>query len=291
MTDSRFGSFGSTNRGSKRVRRLRVATLVMLSSVVLSCGVVAAWFAGEGRISKIFAHFQLLQDSPPLWLQVPTVMGKYLVFPTVLLLLSVLVVMKVSPQPRTWSRRIVVGILLIVTIRYVLWRSLSTLNVSDPLNGVFSLGLFFLEMLILVSGTIQLFLMLNVRDRHREADQRSLAVIDGSFMPSVDILIPTYNEPVFILRRTIIGCQALDYVNKKIHLLDDTQRPEVKCLAKELGCEYKTRPDNRYAKAGNLNHAVSQTNGQLIVVFDADFVPTTNFLTRTVGFFKTQRLA
>lgn len=291
MADSQFGSLGSTNRDSKSVRRLRVATLLMLSFVALSGGVVAAWFAGEGRISKIFAQFQALQESPPLWLQVPMVMGEYLVFPTVLLLLTVLVVMKVSPQPHTWSRRLVVGILLVVTIRYVLWRSLSTLNVADPLNGVFSLGLFLLEMLILFSGTIQLFLMLNVRDRHREADQRSLAVIDGSFTPSVDILIPTYNEPIFILRRTLIGCQALDYANKKIYLLDDTRRPEVRHLAEELGCEYRTRPDNRYAKAGNLNHAIPHINGQLIVVFDADFVPTTNFLTRTVGFFQDAEIA
>lgn len=185
--------------------------------------------------------------------------------------------MKVSPQPRRWSRRLVVGILIILTLRYILWRSLSTLNVADPLNGVFSLGLFFFEMLLLLSSTIQLFLMLNVKDRHREAEEKSVAVVNGSFTPSVDILIPTYNEPVFILRRTVIGCQAIEYPNKKVYLLDDTRRPEMRELAQELGCEYITRPDNRHAKAGNLNHAIPQTNGELIVVFDADFVPTKTF--------------
>lgn len=291
MTDSQSRSLGLKEHDFKRVRRLRVATFVMVSFVALSCAVVAAWFAGEGRISRIFAQFQVLQESPPLWLQVPMVMGEYLLAPTVLLLLTVLAVMKISPQPRTWSRRVVVGILLMLTIRYVLWRSLSTLNVVDPLNGLFSLGLFFLEMLVLTAGTIQLFLMLNVRDRHQEAEQRSLAVVDGSFTPSVDILIPTYNEPTFILQRTIIGCQALDYGNKTIYLLDDTRRQEVRQLADELGCEYITRPDNRYAKAGNLNHALSKTSSQLIVVFDADFVPTKNFLTRTVGFFQDEQIA
>lgn len=289
MTNSQFESFSL--RSSVKIRRLRLATLVMLAFVALSCVIVTAWFAGEGRISKIFAQLQVLQENPPLWLQVPMVMGEYLFFPTVLLLLTVLAVMKISPQPRVWSRRLVVGILLVLTIRYVLWRSLSTLNVADPLNGVFSLGLLFLEMLTLVSGTIQLFLMLNVRDRHREADQLSLAVVDGSFTPYVDILIPTYNEPIFILRRTIIGCQALDYANKTIYLLDDTRRLEVKYLAEELGCKYITRPDNLYAKAGNLNHAITQIGGKLIVVFDADFVPTKNFLTRTVGFFQDPEIA
>lgn len=182
-----------------------------------------------------------------------------------------------------------VCILLSLTIRYLLWRSLSTLNVSDPLNGFFSLGLFFLEMLLLVSSILQLFLLLRVKNRQREADLLSAQVLDGSFQPSVDILIPTYDQPVFIVRRTIIGCQAIDYANKKVYLLDDTRRPEMRQLASELNCEYITRPDNDYAKAGNINHALPLTNSELIVVFDADFVPTKNFLIRTVGFFKMKK--
>ena len=104
-------------------------------------------------------------------------------------------------------------------------------------------------------------------------------------------MIPTYNEPLFILKRTVIGCQALNYADKAIYLLDDTNRPEVKALAEELGCEYMARSDHQYAKAGNLNHAIAQTQGSLIVVFDADFVPTTNFLTRTIGFFQDPQVA
>jgi cellulose synthase (UDP-forming) len=273
------------------VRRLRVATLVLVGIFTLCAVIVTAWFTGEDRVSEIFAQIQLLQENPPMWLAVPMVMGEYLLAPTVVLFLTVVIVTKVSPQPRIWARRLVVSILLILTIRYILWRSLSTLNVADPLNGVFSLGLFFVEGLILLSGTIQLFLMLNVSDRHREADQCSLSVIDGSFTPTVDILIPTYNEPEFILERTIIGCQALDYAFKTIYLLDDTKRPEIKKLAQQLGCEYIIRPNNNYAKAGNLNHAIRQSQGELIVVFDADFVPTKNFLTRTVGFFQDNTVA
>ncbi|MBD0301123.1 MAG: glycosyltransferase, partial [Tolypothrix sp. T3-bin4] len=58
-----------------------------------------------------------------------------------------------------------------------------------------------------------------------------------------------------------------------------------------LCCEYMTRPDNRHAKAGNLNQAIARTDGDLIVVFDADFIPTENFLTRTVGFFQDEKVA
>uniref|UniRef100_B8HQQ1 Cellulose synthase (UDP-forming) n=1 Tax=Cyanothece sp. (strain PCC 7425 / ATCC 29141) TaxID=395961 RepID=B8HQQ1_CYAP4 len=274
--------------------RPQTATLVLLGLVALSGLISMAWFSGEGSVQKIFAEINQLQDAPPLWLQVPMVTGEFLLAPTVVLLLVAWGIMQVSPQPQWWSRTLVVGILLILTVRYVLWRSLSTLNLSDPLNGVFSLGLFLLEMLVVTLAVIQLFLILKIRPdqrRQREADHYALAVEAGDYLPNVDILVPTYNEPVEILRRTIIGCQALDYANKKIYLLDDTRRAQVEDLAGELGCEYMARPDNRHAKAGNLNHALSQTQGELIVVFDADFIPTRNFLKRTIGFFQDPQVA
>jgi cellulose synthase (UDP-forming) len=263
----------------------------MLGVISFSGAIAAAWFNGQGTISEIFYQLNEIQTHPPMWLEVPMVMGQYLLFPTVALFLVVLGVMKVSPYPRQWSRMVVVGILLALTIRYFLWRAIATLNLSTPMNGVFSLGLFFMELLMLFSNCLLLFLMLRVRDRRSEADQRAIAVLEGQFTPSVDILIPTYDEPTFILRRTVIGCQAIDYAPKTIYLLDDTRRPEVQQLAAELGCEYVSRPDNRFAKAGNLNHAIARTQGDLIVVFDADFVPTTNFLQRTVGFFQDSQIA
>lgn len=279
----------SSSRG--RMPSLPAATLMLLSTVMLSGAIALAWFAGQGTISRIFERLNRLQENPPMWIEAPMTIGNYMFFWTVLLLLCVVLITKVSPRPQAWSRSIVVGTLLVLLLRYLVWRSLTTLNLSTPMNGVFSLGLFALELLMLVSSLIQLVLLLRVRDRRREADQRSIAVINETFTPSVDILIPTYNEPTFILKRTIIGCQALNYPNKRIYLLDDTRRSHVKDLAVELGCSYITRPDNRHAKAGNLNNALTQTTGELIVVFDADFVPTKNFLIRTVGFFQSPNVA
>ncbi len=171
MTISHSGNPNLERSELKRVQKSRTATIVLLGIIAYTSIIVAGWFAGEGTIGRIFTHLYTLHENPPMWLEVPMVMGEYLLAPTVLLFVLVLVVMKVSPQPRLWSRRLVVGILLILTVPYVLWRLLSTLNLADPLNGVFSLGLFFLELLMLVSGTIQLVLMLNVKERRREADQ------------------------------------------------------------------------------------------------------------------------
>jgi cellulose synthase (UDP-forming) len=291
MTTSQIRDQSLNASPARRIWRPQITTLVMLAVVTLSAGIAGAWFAGQGTISKIFAQINTIQQNPPLWLEVPMVTGQFLLFPTVMLFIIVMVIMQLSPQPRAWSRLVVVSILMALTARYVLWRSLSTLNLTKPLDGVFSLGLFVLELLMLFSSSIQLFLMLKVTDRRPEADRVAQDVLEGRYLPSVDVMIPTYNEPVFILKRTVMGCQAIDYAAKTIYLLDDTARPEVAALAKELGCEYLSRSDNRHAKAGNLNHAIAQTKGELIVVFDADFVPTKNFLTRTIGFFQDNNVA
>ncbi|NEP01071.1 MAG: glycosyltransferase [Symploca sp. SIO2E9] len=275
----------------RRFRKPQLATLVFLGITVAFGLIITSWFAGIGVVEQFFENIHFLQETPPIWLEVPMVMGEYLLAPTVVLLLIVVAITKISPQPQTWSRVAVVSILLALTIRYVLWRSLSTLNLSNPFDGAFSLGLLFMEILLILSNSFQVYLILKVKPRHRQADKMAVNVINGSYTPSVDILIPTYNEPTTILRRTIIGCQALDYANKKIYLLDDTRRPEMKNLAQELGCEYITRPNNLHAKAGNLNHALSKTSGELIAVFDADFIPTKNFLIRTLGFFQKQKIA
>ncbi|MDJ0898387.1 MAG: glycosyltransferase [Xenococcus sp. MO_188.B8] len=268
------------------------ATLVILAVLGFFLAIVFSWQLGNSHVTELFAQLHLWQENPPTWLETPQVSNKYyLLLPTIVLFLLAQIIIKVSPQPRTWSRTVVVSVLLVLAIRYVLWRVMTTLNLADPLNGTFSLVLFFIEMLTMFSVCLKLSLNLKVKPRNRKADRMSVAVIQGKYTPSVDILIPTYNEPDFILRRTILGCQALDYANKKIYLLDDKRRPEMRLLAQELGCEYVTRPNNLHAKAGNLNHALPLTSGELIVVFDADFVPSKNFLTRTVGFFQDDQIA
>ena len=271
--------------------RPQLATLLMVGVIAISAGIAIAWFAGHGLTTTIFEQLGSLQEHPPGWAMTPMMLGEYFLFWAASLMAVVWVIMWISPSPTLWSRTLVVTILGVLTGRYLLWRVTATLNLNTPLNGVFSLGLLGLELLILTSGLIQLFLLLRVSDRRKAADQLSQAVIAGEFTPSVDVMIPTYDEPEFILRRTVIGCQALEYEPKTIYLLDDTRRPAIQALAEELGCEYLTRPDNSHAKAGNLNHAFPKTHGDLIVIFDADFVPTTNFLMRTVGFFQDPKVA
>ena len=295
MQTFKFESENSLEILSKRSQRkplIHLTTLLFLFVVSLVTGVFASWLLGNPHVSEVFASLQPFQEHPPQWLQTPMVSNKYyLLAPTLVLFLLVQIITKIVPEPNNFSRRLVAGTLFCLLIRYLLWRSLSSLNLSNPADGVFSLLLLGMELIAISGGILQLLLMFTAKDRRSEADRYSKRVINGDYCPSVDIFIPTYNEPEFILRRTIVGCQAIDYPNKKVYLLDDTKRAEIKALARELGCYYRTRANNSHAKAGNLNHVLEKTNSELIVVFDADFVPTRNFLQRTVGFFQNPNLA
>ncbi|WP_156820068.1 glycosyltransferase [Synechococcus sp. PCC 7336] len=268
-------------------RRLYPATAILLGAIAASAAIVGLWFAGEPAIVQFFDQWQASIADPAAWGQAPEFMSPYLFWlPTLLMAGVVQFVMAISPQPRAWSRAAIAGILLVAIGRYAVWRSLATLNLDNPINGLASLLLYGMELLLMASAILRLCLFLKLGSRREQADRLSEAVLTGQYLPSADILIPTYNEPVSILRRTIVGCQAIDYPHKRVYLLDDGKRREVAELARQLGCEYVTRPNNCHAKAGNLNHALNHTAGELIAIFDADFVPTTNFLNRTVGFFQ-----
>jgi cellulose synthase (UDP-forming) len=191
-------------------------------------------------------------------------------------------------RPTNTSRLVIRGIMGVLAVRYLVWRSLVTLNFSHPISTTLSLLFFASELTWISSYLFYLFqtTLTTEVQRSQEANQYSKDVLAGRYLPSVDVFVPSYKEPEYIVRRTVIGCQAMDYPNKTIYILDDTRRPHIKELAEELGCEYITRPDNNHAKAGNLNNALPKTHGDLISIMDADFVPFRHFLTRTVGFFQ-----
>ena len=75
------------------------------------------------------------------------------------------------------------------------------------------------------------------------------------------------------------------------YLLDDGDRPEMAELAERLGARHLTRPDHAHAKAGNVNHALEVTSGDLVLVLDADHVPLPTILESTVGYFDDPLLA
>ena len=106
----------------------------------------------------------------------------------------------------------------------------------------------------------------------------------------VDVYVCTYDEPAEVVMATLAGCRALTYPHTT-YLLDDGRRPEMAELAELAGAEYLTRADNSHAKAGNLNAALPRTEGDLVLVLDADHVPMPDALDALVGYFDDERMA
>lgn len=107
---------------------------------------------------------------------------------------------------------------------------------------------------------------------------------------TVDVFIPTYNESVDLVRKTLLAAKHMAYPHET-WLLDDGNRQEMKSLAECLGVRYLSRTENLHAKAGNLNHAMAHSKGDFIAIFDADHAPQKNFLTQTLGYFNDAAVA
>lgn len=114
----------------------------------------------------------------------------------------------------------------------------------------------------------------------------------GTARPAVDVLIPTYNEPVEVVRPTLAGCLGQDYDGPlEIWLLDDRKRSEMADLAEMLGVTYLTRSDNTGAKAGNINNSLTKLTGLLVTVLDCDMVPQPDYVSSLVPYFEDERVA
>lgn len=191
---------------------------------------------------------------------------------------------------RRWSLALMELALVAVAVRYFLWRA-TTLNTAHPLSLACSALLLGTELLYLPTTALQLLPALRFDPglRSRQADQLQAWVQEEQ--PSVDVWIPTYNEPERLVRRAILTCRNLHHANRTITVLDDGHRPAIADLARDLGVNYLSRPDNAHRKAGNLNHALTHTSAEFIAVFDCDFMPFACFLERTLGFFRDPKIA
>ncbi len=103
--------------------------------------------------------------------------------------------------------------------------------------------------------------------------------------PTVDVYLPTAGEPLEILKNTYGYVSMLDYPGTvKVFVLDDMGREEVQSAAMAHGFEYIARPGSELKKAGNLRYAFERTDGEVIAIFDADFVPRPEFLSELLPY-------
>jgi cellulose synthase (UDP-forming) len=177
---------------------------------------------------------------------------------------------------------------IILTSIYLYWRIFYTIPIEFGLVSLIAgIALISVEVLGALESAVHFFNMHKI-ENHPVPD------VPLDMYPDVDIYIATYSEPNELLFKTVNGCLHMDYPNKNkvhIYLCDDSRRPEVRKLADEMGVHYIDREDNKGAKAGNLNHAMTVTSSPLIVTFDADMIPKHDFLLKTVPYFVDAEIA
>lgn len=175
------------------------------------------------------------------------------------------------------------------TFRYGYWRILQVVRFfEDPASHWGALDAFFILCLLLAEAYAFIILFLGYFQTIWPLRRAPVALPENTEdWPHVDVLIPTYNEPLEVVRYTALGALNMDWPADKIHIyiLDDGRRKEFERFAFEAGIGYKIREGNVHAKAGNINTALKSMSSPLVAIFDCDHVPTRSFLQMTVGWF------
>jgi cellulose synthase (UDP-forming) len=168
--------------------------------------------------------------------------------------------------------RVAIVLASVFTLRYFIWRAFHTIN---PAARIFFYAFLTAEGLSFLESLLFYFIAWNPT-RYKRPEP-----VPGR---TVDVFIPTYNEPVELLRETVLCAVNMKYPHRT-YILDDGQREAVRELAAEFDCGYIARGDRTHAKAGNLNNALSQTDGEFIVTLDADHVAAPDLIESMIGFF------
>src|ERR1017187_6001527 len=229
----------------------------------------------------------------------------------VFLIVAALVFYFLAVLPLTWPQQAVLGLLILVlsmglsrssdsylitlslmmmsifcTFRYGFWRITETVRFfHDPANHWGALDAFFILSLLLAEVYAFMILFLGYFQTIWPLRRAPVALPDSTLeWPHIDVLIPTFNEPLDVLRYTALGALNMDWPADKLHvyILDDGRRKEFEQFAFEAGIGYRTRSDNKHAKGGNINAALKSMNSPFVAVFDCDHVPTRSFLQMTI---------
>ncbi len=122
--------------------------------------------------------------------------------------------------------------------------------------------------------------------KKKEENQQNEDTLEDK-LPFVTVQIPTFNELAAI--RCAKSCLNFDYPKGQYEILigDDSNIPEVSEKLREFASEHDSikilkRISNEGYKPGNLNNMLKHSKGDILVIFDSDFVPEADFLSRIV---------
>jgi cellulose synthase (UDP-forming) len=154
---------------------------------------------------------------------------------------------------------------------------------------------------MIFTGTYAIYqaISLPVNFTGRGFDLAAHQVLVGSWhppeYPTVDIYLPICGEPAAVLENTWTAVSALitSYPGAaQAHVLDDGPSDAAREMSELLGFAYIRRPQARaFKKSGNLRYAFARTNGEFLVILDADFAPRADFLAETLPYMDDERIA
>ena len=187
-----------------------------------------------------------------------------------------------SKTPGRLSTLAMIVLSISASSRYIYWRFTDTIGFTHWMDAALGYGLVLAELYafaVLLIGYFQTAWPLQRRPVPMPADV--------STWPSVDIFIPSYNEPLEVVRQTVFSAMSQDWPADRLHVyvLDDGRRTEFREFCEELGVGYLIRDNNHHAKAGNINAALKVTHSEYIAIFDCDHIPTRSFLQVCMGWF------
>ena len=180
--------------------------------------------------------------------------------------------------------RVLVLLTLILGVNYVTWRWMASLNWEA---WWISVPLVIAETYSLID--VGLYGLTVWRLRRRTPAPPPPAEY------TVDVFITTYNEPLELVMATALAARDIRYPHST-WILDDGGRQDLRESAERHGLGYLTRGGNwadkpRHAKAGNLNNALMVTEGEFVLILDADQIPQPDILDKTLGYFTDDRVA
>ncbi|MDT7830825.1 glycosyltransferase [Flavobacteriaceae bacterium S356] len=150
--------------------------------------------------------------------------------------------------------------------------------------------------LIFMYALAQLNLLFNYVSAQRKEDTCPKFNFENEEeIPFVTIQLPVYNE-MYVMERLLDNIAKLEYPREKleIQVLDDSTDESVKTTATQiekikqtgLDIQHIRRTNRQGFKAGALKEGLAIAKGQYVAIFDADFLPESDWLLRTVPYFK-----
>lgn len=160
------------------------------------------------------------------------------------------------------------------------------------------ISIYAIDIFVLFLFSLHTLLMVKLYRKNKaycESDPNLAFKVTDSNVPFVTVQLPIYNE-FYVVDRLIDAAVQLQYPAGKleIQVLDDSTDETVEKVrrivqeyqAKGINIAHLHRTNRAGHKAGALEAGFAKAKGEFVAIFDADFVPESDFLLKTVPYFK-----